>query len=253
VGFRLPAPTVDRIASLCRSERVSPFTVLFGAFQAVLVRWSSRTDLIVGVPIAGRTEVELERAIGCFANTLVLRTDASGDPSLRDLLRHTRAAVLDGLAHQELPFERLVQDLHPVRNPAYHPVFQVLFVLRDFPPLDLAAPGMEIEYLPTGDRGRALVDLGLEVDRTRMGYDGEFTYNATLFDRSTVERLGADFLAVLDAMLEDPAVRLSELPALSGVLPAGEADATARVLAVLERLSEDDVQRLLADAGDPHA
>jgi hypothetical protein len=253
VGFHLPAPTVDRIASLCRSERVSPFMVLLAAFQAVLARWSSRTDLIVGVPIAGRTEVELERAIGCFANTLVLRTDASGDPSLRDLLRRARAAVLDGLAHQELPFERLVQDLHPARNPAYHPVFQVLFVLRDFSPLELAAPGMEIEYLPTGDRGRALVDLGLEVDRTRTGYRVELTYNATLFDRSTVERLGTDFLAVLEAMLEDPAVRLSQLPAPLGVLPVGDAQATARALAVLEQLSEEEVKRLLAEAGESPA
>jgi len=253
VGFQLPATTVERLGALCQRERVTPFMVLFTVFAAVLARWSSRTDLIIGVPIAGRAEVELEDAIGCFANTLVMRTDASGDPTLREMLRRVRAAVLDGLAHQELPFERLVQELHPVRSPRYHPVFQVMFVLRDFPPLDLAAPGVAIEYLPTADRGRALVDFALELDRTRQGYSGEFAYNATLFERSTVERLGADYLAVLDAMLEDPELRLSRLPVLSGSPREAGSDATARALAVLERLSEEDVQRLLADAGEPPA
>jgi hypothetical protein len=252
VCFRLPAATLERLAALGRRERVTLFMTLFAAFQAVLCRWSSQTDLLVGVPIAGRTQLDLEEVVGCFANTLVLRTDLAGDPSFRDLLRRIRGVVIDGLAHQELPFERLVQELRPVRSVNYHPLFQVLFNVRDFPPLNLTSPGMEIELLPTDDRGRAFVDLAMELDRARDGYAGVFAFNANLFDRPTVERLAAEYLAGLDTVLDDPDVRLGHLPGLSGGRHESEDEATTRALAVLERLSDDDVRRLLAhNAGDP--
>jgi aspartate racemase len=248
VTFHLPTPTVERLRLLGRSERVTVFMILFAAFQATLSRWTASTDLVIGIPVAGRNLLEWEHVVGCFTNTLVLRTDLSGDPSFRELLRRVRAVVLEGLAHQEFPFERLVQELRPARSRNHHPLFQVLFNLLDFPPPELTVPGVEIEMVPVEELGRAYVDVSMAVERTRDGYAGVVGYDAGLFHRPTVERLTADYLAVLDTVWADPAMRLSRLPVASDATHAAEDDATARALALLERLSEDDVRRLLADA-----
>ncbi len=210
-GFTLPDALVERLGELARRERVTLFMVLLTAFKALLARMTGQSDLVVGVPIAGRTRVELSGLIGCFTNTLVLRSDASGDPTFRELLGRVRNVALDGYAHQDLPFERLVRELHPERKLGQHPLFQVLFNYLDFPPERIAPPGMQIEDLDVASE-TALVDLGVEIRRAGRTLTCSITGNAALFEASTISRLAQAYRAALEALVADPESRISALP-----------------------------------------
>ena len=129
----LPANVSASLKSLSQREGATLFMTLLAAFQALLHRYTGGEDIIVGVPIAGRNRLEVENLIGIFINTLALRTDLSGNPSFRQLLGRVRTTALEAYAHQELPFERLVEELQPVRDLSRTPVFQVLFQLRNLP------------------------------------------------------------------------------------------------------------------------
>ncbi|MCY1022330.1 non-ribosomal peptide synthetase [Pyxidicoccus sp. MSG2] len=209
----LPEALSDSIRELCRSEDVTPFMLLLASFHALLARYSGQPDIVVGTPIAGRTQRELEDLVGFFVNTLALRLDASGDPSFREWLRRVRETSLGAFAHQDVPFEKLVDAVQPVRDLSRSPLFQVMFVLQDAPPR-VTLPGLSLGLLDI-DPGVATFDLTLYMRETARGWMGFWEYNSDLFDEATVAGMAAHHARLLEAACAEPARRLSSLPLLT--------------------------------------
>ncbi|HSF43788.1 MAG TPA: amino acid adenylation domain-containing protein, partial [Thermoanaerobaculia bacterium] len=206
--------TAEGIRGLARREGATLFMTLLAAFSELLHRYSGQEDLVVGTPIAGRGRRELEGLIGLFLNTLALRTDLSGDPPFGGLLARARATALEAYSLQDLPFEKLVEELQPPRDPSRSPVFQVMLSLQNTPPASLALPGLALSSLHV-DRGTAKFDLLLSLAEADGGIGGSIEYNADLFDRSAIERLRAHLATLLGSAAADPDRRLSELPMLT--------------------------------------
>jgi amino acid adenylation domain-containing protein len=206
----LPAELTASLNDLARSEGATLFMVLLAAFKVVLSRWSGQSDVVVGSPIAGRTHREVEGLIGFFVNALALRTDLSGDLGFRELVRRVKETALGAYAHQDLPFEKLVAELQPVRDLSRQPIFQVLFALQNVPQEGLQLPGLELRRTG-GGRPTAKYDLALYVSEVGGGLQAYFEYATDLFDGSTIERLAGHWAALLEAAVAQPDVALSEL------------------------------------------
>ena len=200
--------------ALSRQEGATLFMTLLAAFQTLLHRYTGEDDIAVGAPIAGRTQVETEGLIGCFVNTLVLRTDLAGDPTFRELLGRVREVSLGAYAHQDLPFEKLVEELQPERNLSHAPLFQVLFVLQNAPTSAIELPGLIVSPVPV-DKGTAKFDLTLTLVEGTDGLRATVEYNTDLFDAATITRLLGHFQTLLEGIVADPEQRLSALPLLS--------------------------------------
>ncbi len=207
--FPLSRGLVDAVKAVSKQHDVTPFMTLVAAFQALLHRWCGQDDILVGTATAGRTYPETEGLIGAFINTLVLRTDLSGDPPVRELLARVRAVALAAYAHQDLPFEKLVAELRPQRDLSRTPVFQVMCILQRTP-LPPLPPGQSIELLPL-DRGAAQFDLTFNVTDSGDAFEGAFEYNTDLFDPATIERLAQSYQLLLDDAVRDPETRVSRL------------------------------------------
>jgi amino acid adenylation domain-containing protein len=210
----LARPLADRLAALARQEGATLFMALLAGFDALLARYSGQTDVAVGAPVAGRNVKEVEELIGFFVNTLVLRADLAGDPTVRDLLARTRRTTLGAFAHQDLPFEVLVEELQPRRDLRYTPLFQVIFALQNVPGAALRLPGLVLRRLPSANETSPF-DLALTLEETAGGLRGSLRSRRDLFDATTIERLVGHFAALLAAMAADPGRRLGELPLLS--------------------------------------
>jgi amino acid adenylation domain-containing protein len=200
----------DAIRAVSSRHDATPFMTLVAGFQALLHRWTGQDDLVVGTPIAGRTQPETEPLIGAFINTLALRTDLSGDPSFTELLTRVRSVALAAYAHQDLPFEHLVAELRPQRDLSRTPVFQVMFILQNTPLPDLRAGDLGLELLPL-DRGAAQFDLTLVVTQSNDGLETAFEYNTDLFDAATIERLAAGYQLLLEDAVAHPQKQISTL------------------------------------------
>jgi amino acid adenylation domain-containing protein len=207
---RLDPARVERLEALARREGATLHMVLLAAFTVLLSRWAGTDDVAVGSPVAGRGRRELERLVGFFVNTVVLRTDLSGDPPFREVLRRVRTAALGAYAHQELPFERLVAELRPERSLGHTPLFQVMFTFDAPNPVDEPLPGMEALPLDP-DTGTSKFDLALALEAKPEGLRGVLEYAADLFDAATIERMATHLLRVLDQAGHDPEIRLSAL------------------------------------------
>src|SRR6185436_11142812 len=164
------------------------FMVLLGALGTLLFRSTGQDDLVLGTPTAGRSRRELERLIGLFVNTLALRTDLSGDPSFRALLARTRAMVLNASAHEEVPFEKVVDELGVARNLSHAPLFQVMLVLQNVPVRTTSLPGLELSLLD-GDSGTAKFDLTFSLTDEDGRLSGAVEHNTDLFDVPTIRRM----------------------------------------------------------------
>jgi amino acid adenylation domain-containing protein len=213
VPIVIPAPLLAELRALSRAEGATLFITLLAAFQALLYRYTEQDDIVIGTPVANRTHVQTEALIGCFVNTLALRTDLSGDPTFRALVRRVREVALGGFAHQDLPFERLVQELQVPRDLGRAPVFQVMFSLQNFSPVVGELRGLRMEPLPIA-RHAANFDLELILE------DGEeargiIEYSLDLFDAATIERLAEHFLVLLRGAVADPGQRIARLPLLT--------------------------------------
>ncbi len=202
------------LKGFAQSQGSTLFIVLMAAWKALLHHGSTQEDIAVGTLIANRRRPEIEALIGFFANSLVLRTDLSGDPSFAELLRREREVSLDAHAHQDVPFEKLVEELNPPRDMARTPLFQVMLILLNAPGKALDLPGLRLQALAIDSR-TAKTELTLYCTETADGFDGFLEYNTALFARPTALRLLAHFQRVLAAAVSDPAVRLSRLPLLS--------------------------------------
>jgi amino acid adenylation domain-containing protein len=225
----LPSALSDGVRELGRSEGVTPFMALLAAWTVLLGRHARQEDVVLGMPTAGRNRRELEDLIGFFVNTLVLRTDLSGAPAFCDVLERVRATVLDALAHQDLPFERLVEELVPERDLSRSPLFQVLFALQNAPVGNLSVPRLSLQPVAVDSRS-AKLDLTFTLGEGPSGFSGTLEHNVDLFDSATAERLLARFVALLEGAVAEPGRALPDLPLL---LPAelqqvlGEWNATA--------------------------
>jgi natural product biosynthesis luciferase-like monooxygenase protein len=212
--FSLPMALTEALESLSRREVAWLFMTLLASFQALLQRYTGQNDVAVGTPVADRPRRELHGLIGCFLNVVVLRTDLSGDPTFRELLRRVRTMALRAYAHQELPFERLVEELRPARLPGRQPLTQVMFTLLNDPTAGMALPGLKVAPIAV-DCGAAQYDLALTMTRTEAGLNGAFEYDSDLFDAATVDRMIGHFKVLLEAAVADPDRRLSDLPLLT--------------------------------------
>ncbi len=217
-ALRLGPETAARLKTLARALAVTPFTALLAVWQTLLHRWSGQDDLCVGAPVANRDRAETAELIGFFVNTLVLRGDLSGDPTFEELVGRLRPVALEAFAHQDLPFEKLVEELRPERNPGVPPLYQVSLNLLN---VSTARPsartgGLWLESLPA-DNGTAKVDLALSFEEAGDRFLGTLLYSADLFDAPSAARLAAGFAALAGAATSTPQRRLSELPLLSDV------------------------------------
>jgi natural product biosynthesis luciferase-like monooxygenase protein len=213
VDFKLPREVVEPLERLARREGATPFAALLALFAVFLQRYTSEDEVVVGTPVANRARPELEGLVGFFANTLVLRASLADDPSFTELVRRMGAEARAAVAHQELPFERLVEELHPDRDLARNPLFQVLFSHREAPPEGLALPGAKVEPL-VGDSATAKFDLTLSLTRSAGALNGRLEYATDLFDRSTATRMAAQLRTLLEGAVADPSARISALPVL---------------------------------------
>ncbi|MFJ8495446.1 non-ribosomal peptide synthase/polyketide synthase [Streptomyces sp. NPDC094038] len=219
VPLDIPADLHRRLAELGEAEGATVFMVLHTALAALLTRLGAGTDLPIGAPVAGRDDEALDGLVGFFLNTLVLRTDTSGDPSFRELLGRVRGIDLDAYEHQVVPFERLVEALNPARSPARHPLFQVMLSFRNNAQVDLSLPSLTVEpvqiQLPA-----AKFDLSFSLTERfgtagePDGVHGEVQYASALFDEETVRALATRLLRVLDQACGDPGRPLSGLDVL---------------------------------------
>ncbi|MDO0924340.1 amino acid adenylation domain-containing protein [Streptomyces sp. TG1A-8] len=229
-----------QLLSLADREGTSLFMLLHGAVGALLTRAGAGTDVVLGTPVAGRSEPVLDDVIGLMTNTLVLRADTSGNPAFRDLLARLRGTDLAALDHQDLPFDRLVDELNPPRHPARHPLFQVMLALQNNERAVLRLDGTRVALRPTAT-GTAKFDLFVDVlerhdaGGTPDGLELHVEYATDLYDAATAEAFAAGLHAVLRAVCADPGVRVDALPApgrpaagtATGSYRAREAERTA--------------------------
>jgi len=214
--FALPRALSDRLHELSRSGEATLFMTLLAAFQVLLHRCTGQDDIAVGSPIAGRSRHEIEGLIGFFLNTLVFRTDFSDDPSFVELLGRVKEVALDAYAHQDVPFERLVEELQPERDPGRSPLFQVLFVHQDKERPVFASAGITSSPIEI-DTATAKFDLTLSLRETENGLTGYVEYNTDLFDPVTIDRMAGNFQALLRGIVENPHLPVSGLPILTRI------------------------------------
>ena len=212
-SFVLAKKLVERLQRRSREHGVTLFMALFAAFHVVLHRYTGLTDIAVGVPIANRTDVETEAVIGLLVNTLVLRVDLGGDPTVRELLLRVRDTALDAYAHQEFPFERLVEMLKPPRDMSHSVLFQVMFIFQNLPSQLVKLPGLTLTYPPIRT-GSSKTDLTLEVVERDDGLGMFVEYNTDLFKADTIRRFCDHLERLLTALVADTTQRISQLPLL---------------------------------------
>ena len=184
------------------------------AFKVLLFRYTSQDDLIVGTPVANRTRLETEGVIGLFVNALVLRTDLSGNPGFREVLRRVRDVCLGAYGHQDLPFDRVVEELRVPRDPTRNPIFQVMFVLHNSTLQTFELPGATLTPVES-DSETAHFDLTVQIADTGQGLTATFIYNTDLFEAATITRMLGNFQTLLESVVADPEQRLSDLPLLT--------------------------------------
>lgn len=212
----LPKDLAESLGALAQREGVTLFMLLLAAFQTLLARYTAQDEIMVGSASAGRSQLATENLIGCFINTLVLRTDVSGDPSFRELLRRVREVTLEAYAHQDVPFEKLVEELQPERSLSYSPLFQVLFMLQNAPRQALEPAGQTLTLNAlTVDNGTSKFDLKLEIVGKADGLSCLCEYSTALFDASTIRQMMGHLEVLLASVVANPDERISRLPLLT--------------------------------------
>src|SRR6185295_6330746 len=220
-SFTIPQPVHSGLKILSQQESSTLFMTLAAAFNVLLYRYTDRDDIVVGTPIANRNRPEVEWLIGLFVNTLALRTDLSGDPTFRELLGRVRDTAIKAYAHQDMPFEKLVQELHPERDLTRTPLFQVMFALQNVPLAPLNLAGLSVSPFEASGQG-SMFDLTLTLmeraDETTGGRSellGYLEYNTSFFDRSRIIRMREHFKNLLKSIISDPDRPVSQLLLLS--------------------------------------
>ena len=212
--FLLSLTLTQALKTFSQRERSTLYMTLLAAFQTLLHRYTGQNDILVGSPSAGRDRIETEALMGMFVNTIVLRTDLSGDPAFRALLVRVREVTLGALAHQELPFEKLVEDLQPERSLSHMPLFNVAFVFQRSMEQRFDLPGLTATRLQI-EGATAKFDLTMYLTDGSEGLEGVLEYNSDLFDEATMKRMVRHFQTLLDGIVADPDRSISNLPLLT--------------------------------------
>ncbi|MEH2411053.1 amino acid adenylation domain-containing protein [Nostoc sp.] len=213
-SFELSVELSVALKKLSQHEGATLFMTLLAAFQTLLWRYTGQEDIVVGSPIANRNRADIEGLIGFFVNTLVLRTNMAGNPTFRELLTRVRELALGAYAHQDLPFEQLVEELQPPRDLSHTPLFQVMFVLQNAPMSALELPGLIFSPLAS-ESSTAKFDLTLDMTETVQGLVGTLEYNTDLFESSTICRMVGHLQMLLSGIVANPQQRLSQLSLLT--------------------------------------
>jgi amino acid adenylation domain-containing protein len=214
VHFRVPAAMTDRARQLGKGTGATLYMTLLSAFVAQLHHYTGQDEILIGTPVAGRTRSDTEDLIGFFVNTLALRIRIVEDPGFRELLRRVRSLVISGLAHQDAPFEKLATQKDISRDMGWTPLFQVLFVLQTATTHIREMAGLEVSVSEL-DTKTSKFDLTLVLSETEDGLAGDLEYSSDLFDEETIRRMAGHYVELLEGAVNDPDVRVSELPMLS--------------------------------------
>ena len=212
-SFTLSKRLSDSLKALTNAEGVTMFMTLLAAFQTLLFRYTGQSDISVGTVVAGRNHLGLENLIGFFLNSLVLRSDLSGNPTFRELLKRVRATTLESYAHQNVPFEKLVDELQTERNLSYNALFQVMLIVQNTPVQGLQLPGLKLTPVAT-EFGTSKLDLTLTLEETQAGLVGSLEYSTDLFDSETIAHLLRHFETLLESIVVNPDRRLLDLSLL---------------------------------------
>jgi amino acid adenylation domain-containing protein len=203
------------LQELCRREGVTLYMLLLAAFQTLLYRYTGQEDIVIGSPIAGRNRSEVEGLIGFFINTVVLRTDLSGDPSFQQLLTKVRSTTIEAYSYQDLPFDKLVEELHPERSLSYNPIFQVMFSVEKAPISQREFAGLTATLLSIENRTSKFdVDVTV-IDKSASELNVLWNYNVGLFNSATIERMAGHFQTLLEGIVAKPEQVISQLPLLT--------------------------------------
>ncbi|MBE9081417.1 hypothetical protein IQ278_04575 [Tolypothrix sp. LEGE 11397] len=212
-NLTLPQNLSAAVKDLSHKEGVTVFMILLATFQTLLYSLSNQEDIIVGSPVAGRNHPKTQGLIGFFINTLVLRTNLSGNPTFRELLGRVKKVAIEGYAHQDVPFEKLVEELQPKRHLSYNPLFQVMFIFQN-----VAIPSIEISELNWQpqeiDSGTSKFDLKLSIWESTAGFQGSFEYPIDLFNAATINRMANHFELLLQTIVNQPDIALQDLAAI---------------------------------------
>ncbi|HET8842881.1 MAG TPA: condensation domain-containing protein, partial [Ktedonobacteraceae bacterium] len=212
--FSLPASLISALKQMAQSEDATLFMVLLAGFNALLSRYTGQEDIVIGTPIANRTRTEYEGLIGFFSNTLALRTRVSGEHTFRQLLQQVRDVCLAAYAHQELPFETLVEELHPERGLSYTPLVQVLFVLQNMPGGEFKPDDIVVQLFELVGT-TAKFDLTLHLQEAPEGMHGYIEYSTDLFEADTIRRMAEHFRVLLENAVTDSRQQVAMLPLLT--------------------------------------
>ena len=236
--LEIPANRMAELRTLGRREGVTTFMLLLAAFQVMISYLVKQVDVVLGTDLANRGNVQTEELIGFFVNLLVLRGDLSGDPVFTDLLERTRTKTLDAYGHQEVPFDKLVEELQPERSRSHNPLVQVLFVQQNTPRSTATMEGLEVSGMRLALPSK--FDLAVFVRETEQGLRSAWQYNADLFDAATIERMGLLYGMVLESVVADPQIRLSQV---SEQLTAWEVDENVARLEGSRELSRQKLKK----------
>jgi len=213
----LPDSLAAALKTFSRHEGVTLFMTMLAAFEVLLYKYTGQEDIVLGSPLANRNRVELENLIGLFHNTLVVRTDLSGNPTFRELLARVREVTLNAYAHQDLPLGKLVEELRPERNLSHNPLFQVAFTIDTNTEETLTLPGLTLTSMGA-DTDTVQLDLIMHMVSTKQGLSSSLQYSTELFDESTIVKMLNDFQTLLQEIVVNPDLTLQELnKALSAV------------------------------------
>ena len=212
--LRLSADLSKKLNDLGRERRATPFMIFLTAFQILLHRYTGVEDILVGTPVAGRTRPETQNLIGFFVNTLVMRTDLSGNPRFVDLLARVAETTLEAQAHSDIPFEVVVEELHPERNVGQTQIFQTMFVMQNTPMPDMQLKDLHVSLVDT-EETTAKFDLLLSLREEGPIFAGSFQYSTTCFTPARIQQFARHFKQLLAVIVANPEARVSELPLLN--------------------------------------
>ncbi|MEL6902074.1 MAG: condensation domain-containing protein, partial [Cyanobacteria bacterium J06606_4] len=213
--LRLSPSLTQSLKTLCQETNTTPFMTLLSAFATLLHRYSGQADIVVGSPIAGRSRSEIEKLIGFFVSTLVLRTSFAEGMSFRELLSQVRESTLEAYAHQDAPFEKLVEILQPERDPSRTPLFQVWFNFVNLGKRQLSLHDLQVETFSINNKPSARFDLTLYVREGEQGLTVQWVYNRNLFEESTIAFMSSSFETLLKGIVCDPEQAIASLPLLT--------------------------------------
>jgi len=205
------------LLEFCNRNNVTSYMALIAVFNILISRYSGLEDVLIGTPISSRSHKELENVIGFFVNTIVLRTDLSGNPVFEDFVQQIRSNVLEAFDHQDTPLGKLVDELHIDRDLSYNPVFQVMFALQNVPEPDLKIPGAEIQYLPHNDlhTKTTKVDINMVIEPDDSSWDIWVEYNTDIFNEETISRFINHYINLLKGVVKEPGKKLHDLSMLT--------------------------------------